>query len=316
MELLDSWVRSLKAGNRSPATIDAYVRDIGHLLHHLGDTDVTAATRRHVEAFLAERTRVDGRPGTLADATIARRYRTLVQFFGWLDDESELAGANPMTKMRPPKVAEQPPPIISSDEMAKLLAACRGVQVGKATRHRARKDAPSRGRESEYECRRDEAIVLLLATTGVRAGEIMGLTLDDVDIASETIVVRGKGNKLRIVVLVPQVVEALDRYMRARRRHTFKVLPDLWLGERGRLTDSGLRQVLERRCEDAGIDAINPHRFRHTFAHRAKQRGMGDGDLMAIAGWSSPQMLHRYGASAAAERARDAHRRLFGEDRL
>ncbi|MBK8333792.1 MAG: site-specific integrase [Acidimicrobiaceae bacterium] len=78
MELLDSWVRSLKAGNRSPATIDAYVRDIGHLLHHLGDTDVTAATRRHVEAFLAERTRVDGRPGTLADATIARRYRTPV----------------------------------------------------------------------------------------------------------------------------------------------------------------------------------------------------------------------------------------------
>ena len=66
--------------------------------------------------------------------------------------------------------------------------------------------------------------------------------------------------------------------------------------------------------DDAGIEHINPHRFRHTFAHEAKSRGMSDGDLMVIAGWQSPQMLHRYGASAAADRARDSHRRLFGKD--
>ncbi|MBK8333793.1 MAG: tyrosine-type recombinase/integrase [Acidimicrobiaceae bacterium] len=72
--------------------------------------------------------------------------------------------------------------------------------------------------------------MLLLATTGVRAGEIMGLTLDDVDIASETIVVRGKGNKLRIVVLVPQVVEALDPGTCGPAPAHVRVLPDLWLG--------------------------------------------------------------------------------------
>ena len=81
------------------------------------------------------------------------------------------------------------------------------------------------------------------------------------------------------------------------------------------MTDSGLRQLLERRCHDAGLEPINAHRFRHTFAHRAKTRRMADDALMQVAGWRSPQMVQRYGASAAAERAREQHRKLFGDDR-
>jgi integrase len=72
--------------------------------------------------------------------------------------------------------------------------------------------------------------------------------------------------------------------------------------------------MLDRRCAQAGIRHINPHLFRHTFAHEAKKRGMADEALMQIAGWRSSQMLHRYGASAAAERAREAHRKLFGDE--
>ena len=85
----------------------------------------------------------------------------------------------------------------------------------------------------------------------------------------------------------------------------------LWLGARGPLSTSGLRQMLERRCHQAGIDPINAHRIRQTFAHEAKVRGMNDDELMAVAGWTSPQMLHRYGRSAVAERARAAHRKAF-----
>lgn len=173
---------------------------------------------------------------------------------------------------------------------------------------------PANPERATFENRRDTALVMMMATTGVRAGEIMGLSLANVDLNAATFTVLGKGGRARVVALMPKPAEALDRYLRARRRHTFGHLPDLWIGERGRLTDSGLRQMLDRRCDDAGLEHINPHRFRHTFAHEAKSRGMSDGDLMAIAGWQSPQMLHRYGASAAADRARDAHRRLFGAD--
>lgn len=305
VSLADSWTRSLRAANRAPRTIDGYRSDLANLTAFLDWRDPLNATRQDIEAFL-----VAGRDRGLADATIARQFRSLQQFYKWAEDEGEI-DANPMAKMKPPTIAERPPDIITPDEFDKLVAACRGDRVNGQPR-KTRQNAVERGRAFDFECRRDEAIVRMLWTTGVRAGEIMGLKLADVDLDAEQFVVTGKGNRQRIVVLVPEAVEALDRYLRARRRHDAHREPWLWLGRKGRFGADGLRQMLERRCADAGIDPINPHRFRHTFAHEAKKRGMADEALMHVAGWRSPQMLRRYGASAAAERSREMHRKLFG----
>jgi integrase/recombinase XerD len=195
-----------------------------------------------------------------------------------------------------------PPPILPDDDLRRLIVACRAK--------------PNHGRAGEFERRRDTAMVLVLASTGIRAGELLGLGVDDVNFARETITVIGKGSKLRIVALLPQPADAVDRYLRVRRKHTHRHETALWLGEKGPLGYSGLRQMLERRCVDAGLDPINPHLLRHRFAHIARVKGMGDSELMSVAGWNSNQMLNRYGASAASERGRDAHRRLFSDERL
>ncbi|MCB0967376.1 MAG: tyrosine-type recombinase/integrase [Ilumatobacter sp.] len=300
MDLLDSWSRHLRAKNRSQSTIDSYRADVMHLVDHLsGKVELEDVTARQIEDFLAA-----SLDRGLAPATVARRYRSLQQLYRWLVVEGEV-DANPMANMDAPTVPVQPPDVLTGAEITALLDACRD-----------RTGAGNNGRSGPFEARRDTAMVLLLVTTGIRASELIGLTVDDIHFNVETFRVLGKGGRERSVTLLPQPAEALDRYLRARRKHAERSSPALWLGEKGPLTDSGLRQMLERRSASAGIRRVNPHLFRHTFAHLAKKRGMADEQLMAIAGWNTTQMLQRYGASATAERAREAHRTLFGDDRL
>ena len=109
---------------------------------------------------------------------------------------------------------------------------------------------------------------------------------------------------------------AIDRYLRVRRSHPNANLEWLWIGARGRLTTSGLRQLLERRCDQAQIPRIHAHQLRHHFAHSWLAQNGAENELMALTGWKSRAMLSRYAASTVAERAAESHRRLSPGDKF
>jgi site-specific recombinase XerD len=167
---------------------------------------------------------------------------------------------------------------------------------------------------------RDHAMIRML-TEGVRREELAQIQIQDLSadlIANPFVrVVPLKGarefSQGRLVPLTMSTAKALTSYLRARRAHKQASLPALWLGSRNRrpMTGSGVYQMLERRCEEAGYDPaeIRPHMFRHTFAHDWLAGGGSEGDLMELMGWHDRSMVDLYTEDLKEQRAYAAKRR-------
>ncbi|TMR41522.1 tyrosine-type recombinase/integrase [Actinomadura geliboluensis] len=286
LALLDSWLLHLRAERKSDRTVRTYSDGVRAFVRWSDRADVPPELDRPtVNAFTASLIE-DGAEA----ATVKSRQAAVRRFSAWLADEDEI-DADHLAGLKPPKLDVKVIPELTEDQLKALLKACQG---------------------KDMRDRRDEALVRLMVETAARAGEVVDMELPDLDLRAGTAVVRrGKGGKGRRVPFGVQTGRALDRYLRARRTHRLAGTPRLWLGDRGKgLGYDGLYRALKGRAEAAGIEGFHPHILRHTAAGRWLEAGGSEGGLMAVAGWSSREMIDRYTRATTEKRAAEEARRL------
>ena len=209
------------------------------------------------------------------EASTARLRLTALELLArWLAAE-EGFDADPILAVKPPKLDQRSVADLSENEIARMLKACDGTAL---------RD------------RRDKAVLVLAAETGLRAAELLALDVTHVDVVSCVLHVRrGKGGKGRRVKFSQGAAAILDRYLRCRRQSGYPAGEGpLWVSQRGRLSYTGLVHSLKPRATSAGVSGFHLHRLRHSAAVRWLRSGGTETGLMAHAGWTSNTMIGRW----------------------
>lgn len=198
-------------------------------------------------------------------------YRAVRAFLTWWGDEAEPDDwTNPTHKAKAPKVTQPIIEGISAGHVKALLETC----------------------EDNFTGIRDRAIILFLLDSGVRARELLALTLADVDTIGGAVTVRkGKGNKSRMVYIGKKCRKALRAYL----KHRTDDCQNLWVSIHGdKFAVSSLTQTLIRRAQRAGIPTQSPHDFRRSFALNMLRAGVDIYSLKELMGHSDLSTLMRY----------------------
>ncbi len=245
----------------SPKTLSWYTFTLGKVIDWWVENGITTPQEieaRHVRAYLSHMAEK-----RLADTYIhnhARAIRTLLTFF--LNEKYITA----QITFQMPSMADKRLPCLSTEDVQKLLADCQNP--------------------------RDKAVILLMVDTGLRRAEVCALNWEDVEVSNGLVrVVRGKGGKARSVVVGVSTRRALLAY-----RRQLNPQPDQPLfqtKEAGRFTNNGLRSLLLRVGERAGVK-VTPHALRRTFATMSLRAGMNLLHLQGLLGHSTIEMTRRY----------------------
>lgn len=244
---LKDWLKHLDQQGKSQHTIAAYRRALEHLIRWTEDTyqesfvtaKVIPRDLRHWKSYQQKQEKV-------SPATVNQRLTAVSRFFQWARKE-KLIQDNPSEDLHALRLTERKPQALSDQDARKLL------------------------REAKSH-KRDYALLELLIGTGLRVGEALALQIEDLNLneRSGMVIVRhGKGGAYREVPLVLDVRKALMTYLEEHPTPDEPTAP-LWINRSGKALShrSSVMRLLESYTRRAGLEAINPHMLRHTFATR------------------------------------------------
>lgn len=289
-----------------PATLALYRYHLNQFATWAEDPVIERVAAADLTAFLAwlrtdyRPVRANGDEGPLSSQSVYNAWTALKSFWRWaaltMDMPDPMAGRVPRPKVQN---VEQVP--FSAEEVKRLLDAAQARRRGRAT-------------SNKYFIHelRDRAILLMLLDTGIRAGELVALTVGSAHLPSGKIeIIDGKGGKSRIVWLGDHSRPALWRYLQER-PNVDPAVP-LFLSGDGPMTRSWLRKRLVHLGDQAGVTGVYPHRFRHTFAVQYLRNGGDVFTLQSLLGHSSLAMVQHYLRLAQAD-VEHAHRRASPVD--
>ena len=214
--------------------------------------------------------------GKLAPSSIARKLASLRAFFSYIVREG-FRNDHPTDRIVGPKLPKRVPEVADIALLKELLSLPKqGTRLGS----------------------RDCALLEILYGCGLRASEIVGLDVEDVDHSNKTLRVRGKGNKERVVPMGEYALEAFVRYGKALKtlRAKDRDLTALFLNARGRrLTTRGLSFILSKYLVKLSRRVhLSPHALRHSFATHLLDRGADLRTIQELLGHSSLATTEKY----------------------
>jgi len=242
----------------SKRTVEAYGSDLSRLGDSLGKlgVDPLEADQEAIAAHL-RRLRRQG----LSPRSIARALVTIRGFYRHLEEVGERPD-NPAVNLSPPRLWRRLPKVLTEAQVETLLA------------------APDLERLSGI---RDKAMLELLYATGMRASELAGLRLSDLNLDIGYLRCHGKGNKERLIPFGTVAAEAVDNYLKSSRPHLLKGRKSsfLFITNRAKpMTRARFWQIVKEAAASAGISKpISPHMLRHSFATHLLANGA---DLRAV----------------------------------
>lgn len=253
------------------STIDTLVSSLGKNVRHI----LTEDLRKYLTEYQNKK--------KLSRVTVDNIRRILSSFFSWLEDEDYII-KSPVRRIHKVKTASSIKETYLDEELEKMRDNCKEL--------------------------RDLAMIDMLASTGMRVGEMVLLNRDDIDFSERECVVFGKGDKERMVYFDARAKLHLQEYLESRTDAN----PALFVTLRAphkRLQIGGIEHRLREMGRRLHIQKVHPHKFRRTLATMAIDKGMPIEQLQRLLGHQRIDTTLQY-AMVKQSNVKTAHRKYIG----